>query len=423
MLTVDLHDLPPIRVMERRSSDDDFYSVVAFGIRVAISLAVMYYAVPQLINHTLDSVTGENKDSSNGGNLLAQKLKRDDLKKLSLSKHELIIANDVMAKDTSSVTFEDVGGLDKEIQTIKESLIVPMRLWKLFEGRKVLSYPTGILLYGKPGTGKTLCVQALANETDAALICIKSSTLLDKYLGESQKLVSALFSLARMLAPCIIFIDEIDTLLKPRSNSGESFHVAVDGMQGAFLAEWDGLQKMSKADGENHKMDPPVIVVGATNRPLSLDKAILRRMPISIKMPMPDNVARMDIIMKHLKGESISEDLDLERVVNLTEGYSGSDLKEFVRVAKLQREKEFVNWMLKAEDSSDAEVYYDSMTNRPLSNEDFEVALQNSAPSAEAATEYQSDIYTDEYNEKVHIAERFKEKIRKREESQGPELD
>jgi len=151
--------------------------------------------------------------------------------------------NDICGEDTSDVKFSDIGGLESQIHKIKENIIVPLKLWKVLNAKgKSVSYPSGMLLYGKPGTGKTYCVRALANETDATLISIKASTLLDKYFGESQKLVTALFSVARKLAPSIIFIDEIDTLLRKRgSSSGTEGHGGMDGVQGSFLAEWDGI--------------------------------------------------------------------------------------------------------------------------------------------------------------------------------------
>ena len=125
----------------------------------------------------------------------------------------------------------------------------------------------------------------LVPECAATFISIKASTVMDKWFGESDKLVSALFSLGRKLAPSIIFIDEIETLLKKRDGSDGSLSSAFHSMQGTFLAEWDGLSSSSAA---------PVVVLGATNRPMDLDKAFLRRMPVSIKMVPPDLAGRCD---------------------------------------------------------------------------------------------------------------------------------
>ena len=162
---------------------------------------------------------------------------------------------------------------------------------------------------------------------------------MDKWFGESDKLVTALFSLGRKLAPSIIFIDEIDTLLKKRDGSDGGSGGAMQSMQGAFLAEWDGLSSSCEA---------PVVVLGATNRPMDLDKAFLRRMPVSIKMVPPDYNGRVDILTKMLVNEKVAEDLNIGLIAKKAEDFTGSDLRELVRVACLQRAKDVVRNARKA---------------------------------------------------------------------------
>ena len=162
---------------------------------------------------------------------------------------------------------------------------------------------------------------------------------MDKWFGESDKLVTALFSLGRKLAPSIIFIDEIDTLLKKRDGSDGGSGGAMQSMQGAFLAEWDGLSSSCEA---------PVVVLGATNRPMDLDKAFLRRMPVSIKMVPPDYNGRVDILTKMLANEKVAADLNIGLIAKKADDFTGSDLRELVRVACLQRAKDVVRNARKA---------------------------------------------------------------------------
>ena len=242
--------------------EDVLVNVLSITVNCGVAYFAAYYLFPRIINRVLDSSTSKTSAFSTM-EALAKKLNRKDLADFIPNKYESIILQDVCSMKSSNITFADVGGLDTQIDKIRESVIVPIKMWEKFKHISLSSqYPSGMLLYGRPGTGKTLCVKALANETDAILISIKSSTLMDKYFGESQKLVTALFSLARRLGPTIIFVDEIDTLIKKRGNGGSSGegHDGHDGLQGAFLAEWDGLKQSEESNS------PPVIVIGATNR-------------------------------------------------------------------------------------------------------------------------------------------------------------
>lgn len=259
---------PPSR--SRGDKWELLYDVLGVTVKLGLTLAVYWYVAPAVMSHLRKSLEDDGgaaaKTAEANKNVIAKKLKRDDLENLELTKYEAIIANDIVEKDSSSISFESIGGLEKQIAQIRESIVMPFKLWKMFAAKgKPFSYPSGMLLYGKPGTGKTLCVQALINETEASLISVKASTLMDKYFGESPKLVTSLFSLARKLAPCIIFIDEIDTLLPKRSSGSgsEGWRGATDSVQGAFLAQWDGLQSEGAGSA---RASAPVIVIGATNK-------------------------------------------------------------------------------------------------------------------------------------------------------------
>lgn len=163
-------------------------------------------------------------------------------------------------------------------------------------------------------------------------INIKSSNLFDKYIGESEKIVSAMFSLARKLAPSVIFIDEIDTILFNRGNS--SSHSSYSSTLGLFLSEWDGLTSSPSS--------APVVVLGATNRPQDIDDAFRRRMPVSIETKAPSLSGRVDILEKMLSSELLDESVSVHEVAVRSEGFTGSDLKELVRSANTVRAKETI---------------------------------------------------------------------------------
>jgi ATP-dependent 26S proteasome regulatory subunit len=187
--------------------------------------------------------------------VLSKRLKRPEVEVMDMNAYEARISVDVFSCDELDISFENVGGMEEEVSEVKDNVVLPMQMWKLFKGTgNIAPCPTGVLLYGRPGTGKTLIAKAIVKECGATFINIKASAVMDKWLGESDKLIVALFSLARKLAPTVIFIDEIDTLLKKREGDHNS---NISSMQGAFLTEWDGLSSMSSA---------PVVVLGATNR-------------------------------------------------------------------------------------------------------------------------------------------------------------
>ncbi len=158
---------------------------------------------------------------------------------------------------------------------------------------------------------------------------LDASALQDKWFGESQKLVGAVFSLAKKLQPCIVFIDEIDALLRSRNSQD---HEANGMIKAQFMQLWDGM--LSDAGCV-------VVVMGATNRPRDVDPAILRRMPATFHVGLPEKGQRREILKQILKVESVSEDVDLDRLAALTDGFSGSDLRELCRTASVYRLKDF----------------------------------------------------------------------------------
>lgn len=175
------------------------------------------------------------------------------------------IRPEVIPASEIGVTFADIGALDDIKESLQELVMLPLRRPDLFEGG-LLKPCRGILLFGPPGTGKTMLAKAIANEAGASFINVSMSTITSKWFGEDEKNVRALFTLAAKVSPTIIFVDEVDSMLGQRTRAGE--HEAMRKMKNEFMTHWDGLLTKS---GER------ILVLAATNRPFDLDEAIIRR--------------------------------------------------------------------------------------------------------------------------------------------------
>ncbi|KAG8959237.1 hypothetical protein FRC03_008256 [Tulasnella sp. 419] len=250
---------------------------VAFLIASQVAL---YYTVQYIV----DSMNPREKraDAKQKGSKIMERLGHTNLE---LTHYEEIIAAEVIHPDDINLKFTDVGGLDSIVSSLRETVIYPLLYPDLFTSKSnLISAPKGVLLYGPPGCGKTMLAKAMAKESGATFINITASSLQDKWFGESNRLVSGLFSLARKLQPSIIFIDEIDSFLRERTKSD---HEVTATMKAEFMTLWDGL-----ASGENTR----ILVMGATNRPMDIDQAILRRMPKRFAVKLPDLQQRIRIL-------------------------------------------------------------------------------------------------------------------------------
>ena len=230
-------------------------------------------------------------------------------------KDENITAMEI--EDRPNITYDDIGGLKYQIVELRETVELPIKHPEIFEEIGI-DPPKGILLYGPPGTGKTLLAKAVANETNARFIKLVASEFVNKYLGEGSRYVREVFELAREKTPTIIFIDEIDAIGTKRmgDTSGADREVQRTLMQ--LLAELDGFE--SRGD---------IGIIGATNRPDILDDALLRpgRFDRTIEVPNPSAKGRRHILEIHTQRMKIDENIDFDKISEITVGFSGADLK------------------------------------------------------------------------------------------------
>ncbi len=232
--------------------------------------------------------------------------------------------------EVPKVTWNDVGGLEDVKREIIEAVEWPLKYPEKFK-KFGIKPPKGVLLYGPPGTGKTLIAKAVANEAEANFISVKGPELLSKWLGESEKAVRKIFKKARQVAPCIIFFDEIDAIAQMR---GIEENRAVERVVNQLLTEMDGLEELEG-----------VIVIGATNRPDIIDPALLRpgRFDRLVYVRPPDKKSRIAIFKIHTRNMPLADDVDLNELAELTEGYVGADIEAICREAVMLALRENIN--------------------------------------------------------------------------------
>jgi AAA family ATPase, CDC48 subfamily len=213
-----------------------------------------------------------------------------------------------------NVKWEDIGALESAKQELKEAVEWPLKYGKVFEHMNAKP-PKGILLYGPPGTGKTMLAKAVATESEANFIAVKGPEFLNKWVGESEKAVRETFRKARQASPCVIFMDEIDSITPERGTGGDNN--VSERVISQLLTELDGLEVLND-----------VVIIAATNRPDIMDPALLRpgRFDKSVYIGPPDADARMSIFKIHTANKPLSEDVDLSKVVVETEGCTGADI-------------------------------------------------------------------------------------------------
>jgi transitional endoplasmic reticulum ATPase len=266
------------------------------------------------------------------------------------------------------ITYDELGGLKREVLKIREMVELPMRHPELFEKIGVEA-PKGVLLYGPPGTGKTLLAKAVAGETNAHFISLSGPEIMGKHYGESEERIREIFTQAEENAPSIIFIDEIDSIAPKRDEvSGELEKRIVSQL----LTLMDGMKSRGK-----------VIVIAATNRPDSIDPALRRpgRFDREIEIGIPDDEGRFDILSIHTRGMPIDEKVDLKQISKITHGFVGADLEVLAKEAAMRSLRRNV---LDDKDFSydDDEISSEILQKIQITDEDFREALKEVGPSA-----------------------------------------
>jgi transitional endoplasmic reticulum ATPase len=291
------------------------------------------------------------------------------------------------------ISWDDIGGLESIKQEMQEAVEWPLKYQGIFTFADAMP-PKGILLYGPPGTGKTLMAKAAANESEANFISIKGPELLSKWVGESEKGVREIFRKARQAAPCIIFFDEIDAIAPKRGGDFGDSHV-TERLISQLLTELDGLEILTN-----------VVVIGATNRPDIVDAALLRpgRFDRLLYVPPPDRDSRIQIIKIHIKKKPLDDSVDIEKLADQTEGYTGADIASLSSAAVMLALREHVS---KYKDPKEAEEHKEELK---IHMTHFEDAMKKIRP-----------LSTQELNMYKIIAEQFgKPDVASK--TKGPEL-
>ncbi len=282
------------------------------------------------------------------------KIFKDDFKE-ALKELEPSALREVLV-EIPRVKWEDVGGLEDVKRQLIEAVEMPIKNPESFT-RMGIRPPRGILLYGPPGTGKTLLAKAVATESEANFISIKGPEVMSKWVGESEKAIRQIFKKAKQVAPCVVFLDEIDALT-PRRGAVMGDSGVSERMVNQLLTSLDGLETMEG-----------VVTIGATNRPDMLDPALLRpgRFDRLIMLPVPDESARLEILGVHTRNMPLDTDVNLKQLAEDLEGYVGADIEAFCREAAMHALRE----------NSDAVL---------IRGEDFEAAKKVVFPSVDTET-------------------------------------
>lgn len=277
----------------------------------------------------------------------------------------LKIQNEGNLKKDSLVSYEDVGGLEKQIQRVREMIELPLKYPEVFN-RLGIDAPKGVLLFGPPGTGKTLIAKAVANETDAFFIHVNGPEIIHKYYGESEARLREIFEKASENAPSILFLDEIDAISPKREDVNGEVEKRVVAQ---LLALMDGLKDRGQ-----------VIVIGATNILNSIDPALRRpgRFDREIEIGIPGINGRLEILQIHTRDMPIDEDVSLTELAALTHGFVGADLQSLCREAAMSALRKFFPHI----DFSTSTIPYDKISNLKVTMDDFYNSLSEIEPSA-----------------------------------------
>uniref|UniRef100_A0A8C7DQB4 Katanin p60 ATPase-containing subunit A1 n=1 Tax=Oncorhynchus kisutch TaxID=8019 RepID=A0A8C7DQB4_ONCKI len=282
------------------------------------------------------------------------------------------LERDIISQNPN-VKWDDIADLEEAKKLLKEAVVLPMWMPEFFKG---IRRPwKGVLLVGPPGTGKTLLAKAVATECRTTFFNVSSSTLTSKYRGESEKLVRLLFEMARFCAPTTIFIDEVDSMCSRRGTSEE--HEASRRVKAELLVQMDGVGGAS----ENEDPSKMVMVLAATNFPWDIDEALRRRLEKRIYIPLPSAKGRVELLKINLKELELANDVDMAKIAEQMEGYSGADITNVCRDASLMAMRRRIEGLMPEEIRN---ISRDEM-HMPTTMEDFESSLKKVSKSVSAS--------------------------------------
>ncbi|XP_059211682.1 katanin p60 ATPase-containing subunit A1 isoform X2 [Centropristis striata] len=314
---------------------------------------------------------GKAKDDKNKADVQEKEVKKFDGTGYDKDLVEAL-ERDIISQNPN-VKWDNIADLEDAKKLLKEAVVLPMWMPAFFKG---IRRPwKGVLMVGPPGTGKTLLAKAVATECRTTFFNVSSSTLTSKYRGESEKLVRLLFEMARFYAPTTIFIDEIDSMCSRRGTSEE--HEASRRVKAELLVQMDGVGGAS----ENDDPSKMVMVLAATNFPWDIDEALRRRLEKRIYIPLPSTTGRVELLRINLKELEVASDVDLDKIAEQLEGYSGADITNVCRDASLMAMRRRIEGLTPEEIRN---ISRDEM-HMPTTMEDFESALKKVSKSVSAA--------------------------------------
>ncbi|VAH92069.1 unnamed protein product [Triticum turgidum subsp. durum] len=391
---IECNDLEELFIKDQSLTNENVDKIVGYAVsyhlkhnKVKTSKDGKLIITSGSLKHGLDMLQSIHSDNKSSKKSLKDVATENEFEKRLLA--DVIPPNDI------GVTFDDIGALENVKETLKELVMLPLQRPELFCKGQLTKPCKGILLFGPPGTGKTMLAKAVATEAGANFINISMSSITSKWFGEGEKYVKAVFSLASKISPSVIFIDEVDSMLGRRENPGE--HEAMRKMKNEFMVNWDGLRTKDKER---------VLVLGATNRPFDLDEAVIRRFPRRLMVNLPDASNREKILKVILAKEELGQDTDLASLANMTDGYSGSDLKNLCVTAAhypireiLEKEKKEKN-VAKSEGRPEPALH-GSEDVRPLSLDDFKSAHEQVCASVSSDSANMNELvqWNDLYGE------------------------